>query len=451
MSNNHSDTITSVVTATGAGVGIIRLSGPEALIIAKKITNKSLKPRYAHYLPFYDQNQQILDQGICIYFPGPHSLTGEDVIELQGHGGSIILDMLLKLTLELGARQARAGEYLERAFLNDKIDLAQAEATADLIEATTAQAALSAVRSLSGEFSKQINDLLHSLIHLRMYVESSIDFPEEEIDFLSDGIVENKTKKIIEQLENILSIAQQGVLLKEGISFAIIGQPNAGKSSLLNKLSGEETAIVTDIAGTTRDIVKQEINLDGLPLHLIDTAGLRESDCEVEKIGIERAWKAVENVDHVFMLIDSNKGFDQQDKIILEQLNQHTNKITIVFNKIDLLNQKANIEENKANTEVYLSIKKNQGIDLLKDHLKKVIGYQNQTEGIFSARRRHIEALEQALESTKKGLEQLLIYQAGELLAEELSIAQQFLSEITGEFTSDDLLGKIFSDFCIGK
>ena len=448
-------TIAALATAPGrGGVGIIRLSGPKSLSIAEKIIRQTPKPRFAHYLPFYGENDQLLDSGIALYFPNPNSFTGEDVIELQGHGGPVVMDMLLQRVFSLGAEPAKPGEFSERAFLNDKLDLAQAEAIADLIDASSEQAARSALRSLQGEFSQMIHAQVEALIQLRIYVEAAIDFPEEEIDFLSDGKVEADTKTIYADLQQILKKAEQGCLMREGMSVAIAGQPNAGKSSLLNALSGKESAIVTDIAGTTRDVLKEEINIDGMPLHIIDTAGLRDSDCEVEKIGIQRAWDVIENADQILMVIDENEADNETSLQINQQLLKQFPEaidITMIHNKIDQTGKNPQIIEGEHRTEIYLSAKENQGTDLLKEHLKKCMGYQSAGEGTFMARRRHLEAIQQAIQSVAKGLSQLQEYAAGELLAEELRQAQNSLSEITGEFSSDDLLGRIFTSFCIGK
>ncbi len=453
------ETIAALATAPGrGGIGIIRLSGPKSLVIAEQILKTSLKPRYAHYLPFYDaindDKPLIIDSGIALYFPGPNSFTGEDVVELQGHGGPVVMDMLLQSVFSLGAKAAKPGEFSERAFLNDKLDLAQAEAIADLIDASSEQAARSALRSLQGEFSQMIHQQVEALTQLRIYVEAAIDFPEEEIDFLSDGKVENDTQIILADIQQILYKAEQGCLMREGMTVAIAGQPNAGKSSLLNALSGKESAIVTDIAGTTRDVLKEEINIDGMPLHIIDTAGLRDSDCKVEKIGIERAWDVIKNADEILLVVDESKAQEKESQNINQQLLKQfpeSVKITIIHNKIDQSNKKPQIIEAENQTEIYLSAKENKGIELLTSHLKKSMGYQSAGEGTFMARRRHLEAIQKALASVETGLVQLQEYAAGELLAEELRQAQNYLSEITGEFSSDDLLGRIFTSFCIGK
>ncbi len=455
MPDHSISTIAALATAPGrGGVGIIRLSGPRSLNIAEHIIKQTPKPRFAHYLPFYSQNNQVIDSGIVLYFPGPNSFTGEDVVELQGHGGPVVMDMLLQEVFAHGAEPAKPGEFSERAFLNDKLDLAQAEAIADLIEASSEQAARSALRSLQGEFSQLIHEQVEALIQLRIYVEAAIDFPEEEIDFLSDGKVEKDTRNILTDLNSILKKAQQGCLIREGMTVAIAGQPNAGKSSLLNALSGKESAIVTDIAGTTRDVLKEEINIDGMPLHIIDTAGLRESDCEVEKIGIKRAWDVIENADQILMVVDESSIDDSHQQTVNQQLMAQFPEsidITLIHNKIDLADKIPSINHSEHQTEIFLSAKKNTGIELLKDHLKQCMGYQSAGEGTFMARRRHLEAIQKAIQNVENGLQQLQEYSAGELLAEELRLAQNALSEITGEFTSDDLLGRIFTSFCIGK
>jgi len=451
MNNNYQDTIAALATAPGrSGVGIIRVSGPQSLSIFKQIVKKEARPRYAHYVPFYDHNDQVIDTGIVIYFPAPHSFTGEDVVEFQGHGGPVILDILSRQIFNLGARPATPGEFSQRAFINDKMDLTQAEAIADLIDASSEQAAKSAMRSLQGEFSIQVHQIVENIIQLRMYVEAAIDFPEEEIDFLSDGKVSDDTISILTELQLLQNKAAQGCLIREGMTVAIAGQPNAGKSSLLNALSGKQSAIVTDVAGTTRDTLKEEINLDGMPLHVIDTAGLRDSDCKVEKIGIERAWDVINQADKILFLVDHSKGLQIQDREIIAKLPAQV-PVTLVYNKIDKTDCDEKIVENDSISEIYLSAKKVTGIELLRQYLKDYMGFKTTEEGVFSARRRHIESLTEATHCVEKGLQQLQHFNAGELLAEELNSAQVALSQITGEFDSDDLLGRIFTGFCIGK
>ena len=443
------ETIVAVATPPGrGGVGIIRISGPLAYSIAQKLTNKkSIEPRSAQFSSFYSSDRELVDQGVLLYFKSPHSFTGEDVIELQGHGAPIVLDRLIRECILLGARLARPGEFSERAFLNNKIDLTQAEAIADLIDAHSKTAARMAMRSLQGDFSKKINDLNEKLIHLRLYVEAAIDFPEEEIDFLNDGKVMLMLKTIIHDLDIIRSNASQGAMLREGLSVVIAGRPNAGKSTLINCLAGRDVAIVTDVPGTTRDVMREHILLDDIPLHLIDTAGLRDSDDVVEKEGIKRAWLEVNRADCLLMVIDAcHPGDEEQLSAAMDkQLPSHIPVIR-VFNKMDQLAYPGISENNR----IYISAKSGDGVDLLKEKIKEVVGYQP-TEGQFLARRRHIQALDTAKELLLAGHHQLTAHQAGELLAEDLRLAHQALCEITGEFSSDDLLGKIFSSFCFGK
>ncbi|SEQ41642.1 tRNA modification GTPase trmE [Basfia succiniciproducens] len=450
------ETIVAQATPIGrGGVGILRVSGPLATEVAKAVVDKELKPRMANYLPFKDEDGTILDQGIALYFKSPNSFTGEDVVEFQGHGGQVVLDLLLKRILQVkGVRLARPGEFSEQAFLNDKLDLAQAEAIADLIDASSEQAARSALKSLQGEFSKKINQLVDSVIYLRTYVEAAIDFPDEEIDFLADGKIEGHLNDLIGQLDKVRSEAKQGSILREGMKVVIAGRPNAGKSSLLNALAGREAAIVTDIAGTTRDVLREHIHIDGMPLHIIDTAGLRDATDEVERIGITRAWNEIEQADRVILMLDStdpdSKDLDQAKAEFLSKLPGNI-PVTIVRNKSDLSGEKESIEEQEGFTVIRLSAQTQQGVSLLREHLKQSMGYQTGTEGGFLARRRHLEALEHAAEHLQIGHIQLTQFHAGELLAEELRIVQDYLGEITGKFTSDDLLGNIFSSFCIGK
>ena len=450
------DTIVAQATPIGrGGVGILRVSGPLASKVAEAVLGKTLTPRMANYLPFKDSNGETLDQGIALFFKAPNSFTGEDVLELQGHGGQVILDILLKRILEVeGVRIARAGEFSEQAFLNDKLDLAQAEAIADLIDATSEQAARSALKSLQGEFSNKINQLVDSVIYLRTYVEAAIDFPDEEIDFLADGKIEGHLNDIIQQLNGVRQEAKQGTILREGMKVVIAGRPNAGKSSLLNALAGREAAIVTDIAGTTRDVLREHIHIDGMPLHIIDTAGLREASDEVERIGIARAWEEIAQADQVLLMIDSTEqkvdDFKAEWAEFLAKLPPNM-PVTVIRNKVDLSGEPEGLEQLENFTFIRLSAQTKVGVDLLREHLKKSMGYQSSTEGGFLARRRHLQALEEAAEHLARGHVQLTQFFAGELLAEELRMVQNALSEITGQFTSDDLLGNIFSSFCIGK
>lgn len=453
MSHYHPDTICALATPPGrGGIGIVRISGPKSLEIAEKILKFPPKKRFAHYTGFHVDND-VLDQGIAVFFPGPHSFTGEDVLELQGHGGPVIMDMLLSEVSSLGARLANPGEFSERAFLNDKLDLAQAEAIADLIDASSQQAAKRAINSLKGEFSKKIEAIVDKLIHLRIYVESAIDFPEEEIDFLNDGKVEGLLNEVISLTQSTLHEAQQGVLLREGMKVVIAGRPNAGKSSLLNQLAQRDLAIVTNIPGTTRDVLREHIHIDGLPIHISDTAGLRESSDQVEQIGIERAWKEIDDADRILLMIDITD--DEQldiDNHWHQLLNneKYAGKLTAIYNKVDQSSIDIS-QQQSAHHKIAISALTGVGIEELKQHLKSVIGYEGTTEGSFSARRRHITAIENAQCFLVNGHQQLQLNAAGELLAEDLKYAQNHLNEITGTFTSDDLLGKIFSSFCIGK
>lgn len=459
------DTIVAQATPPGkGGVGIVRVSGPLCEKVGQLILKKLPQTRYAVYQPFYSTNNEVLDQGIALYFKSPHSFTGEDVLELQGHGGPVILDMLIEniLTVE-GVRLARPGEFSEQAFLNDKLDLVQAEAIADLIDASSRSAAKSAMQSLQGEFSKQVNILSNAIVHLRMYVEAAIDFPEEEIDFLNDGKITQDLSDIESLLGGILNTAKQGTLLKEGLNIVIAGRPNAGKSSLLNALSGKDSAIVTDIAGTTRDVLKEHIAINGVPLHIIDTAGLRNSEDEVEKIGINRAWEAINQADRVLFVVDASTSSQiDPHKIWPEFMDRlpHAMPVSVVRNKIDLTTeQTGNVcpirnEQNESNNSypvINISAQRHDGLDALRNHIAESMGIAQSTEGQFIARRRHVNALLEAQQHIEIGAKQLHDSFAGELLAEELRLAHQALCEITGEFSSDDLLGKIFSSFCIGK
>lgn len=451
------DTIAAVATAPGrGGVGIVRLSGPTARSIGEGITGISLQARHAHFCVFSSEAGDDLDSGIVIYFPGPHSFTGEDVVELQGHGGPVILDLVLKTCIARGARQARPGEFSERAYLNGKLDLTQAEAIADLINSTTEQAAMNASRSLRGEFSRRIDALVELVTRLRVYVEAAIDFPEEEIDFIEDGQVKTQLEDIIEQLQSVMDQARQGSLLQEGMKLVIAGRPNAGKSSLLNALSGQDTAIVTAIEGTTRDVLREHIQIDGMPLHIVDTAGLRESADEVEQEGIRRAWHEMETADHILLVVDgSDPGHDSDDpSVIWPEITEHLTReipVTVIHNKCDLSGRTPAISRAANCTVIELSAKHGDGMELLKTHLKDCMGYSAGSEGSFSARRRQLQSLERAAGALETGRLQLVNEGAGELLAEDLRLCQQYLGEITGAVSSDQLLGEIFSSFCIGK
>ncbi|WP_446808646.1 tRNA uridine-5-carboxymethylaminomethyl(34) synthesis GTPase MnmE [Methylomonas sp. 2BW1-5-20] len=442
------DTIAAIATPPGnGGVGVIRISGPSAPGIAQSLTGKTLpKPRYAQFTNFLDVDGRVIDSGLLLYFVAPASFTGEHIVELQGHGGSVVLDMLLRRVLELGARLANPGEFSQRAFLNNKIDLAQAEAIADLISSGTEQAVRSAQQSMQGVFSEQINELIDELIELRVFIEAAIDFVDEEIDFLGDGVVAGRIQRLQSKLAEICKTAQQGRLLHDGMTVVLAGKPNAGKSSLLNALAGHDAAIVTDIAGTTRDVLRERIQLDGMPLHIIDTAGLHDSDNPVEQEGIRRARQEIAKADRILLLIDST----DPDSASLDASLPANIAVTKVFNKIDLVGGQPHVLETAQGTEIHLSIKHRLGLDSLRQHLKQSMGFTESADNVYVARTRHIQALQLAAQAVDRAVEQLL-HQAHELVAEELRQAQTSLSTITGEFTSDDLLGEIFSSFCIGK
>ena len=450
------DTIAAIATATGrGGVGIIRISGNRARAIGRAITALDLDPRHAHFAAFRDDRGRILDSGIALFFPAPQSFTGEDVVELQAHGGPVILDLLLQVCHRAGARPARPGEFSERAYLNDKIDLAQAEAIADLINSTTESAALNASRSLQGAFSNRVDELVALVTQLRVYVEAAIDFPEEEVDFLEEGHVLERLDGIIGQLREVTDAARQGSLIREGMKLVIAGRPNAGKSSLLNALSGQDTAIVTPIEGTTRDVLREHIQIDGMPLHIVDTAGLRESGDEIEQEGIRRAWHEMESADRILLVVDDTRAADSdQAGNLWPERRQHLTRdipVTIVHNKCDLTGRPPAVVNEPADTVIYLSARTGAGMELLREHLKSCMGYREAGEGLFSARRRHLQSLERAEEALQSGRNQLLHAGAGELLAEDLRRCQENLGEITGAVSSDQLLGEIFASFCIGK
>ena len=443
----NADTIAAIATAAGrAGIGVIRVSGSNLATFAQSLLGKLPAPRLATLTGFKGAHGELIDQGLALYFPAPASYTGEDVLELHGHGGNAVLRSMLQRCLELGARMAEPGEFTQRAFLNDKLDLAQAEAVADLIDAATAEAAKSAARSLSGDFSAHIHSLVKELIDLRMLVEATLDFPEEEIDFLEASNTHGRLDAAEEKLKLVLTASKQGSLLRSGIQVAIIGRPNAGKSSLLNQLAGEQLAIVTDVPGTTRDAVRAPIQIEGVPLHIIDTAGLRDTKEVVEGLGVARSWAAAAEASIVLHVIDATVGITAEDRAIGERLVERS--VIQVFNKIDLLDGPIEVVADVSQTRVFISAKTGQDIDCLKTELLRVAGWQPTGEGVFSARERHMRALTQAeshLQKARLHRSQL------ELLAEELRLAQVALGAITGEFTADDLLGEIFSGFCIGK
>lgn len=442
------DTIAAIATAPGSGgIGVVRVSGAGLLDFAARLTGKAPTPRRATMADFCAADGEAIDQGILLYFPAPHSFTGEDVLEVQGHGGPVVMRELLARCIELGARMAEPGEFTRRAFLNDKLDLAQAEAVADLIEASTAQAARSALRSLSGEFSGQVHALVDQLIELRMLVEATLDFPDEEIDPLRDTDMLPRLDKLRSGLGQLRGRARQGSLLRTGLTVVLAGLPNVGKSSLLNRLAGEDRAIVTEIAGTTRDALKETIQIEGIPLHIIDTAGLRETEDQVERLGIERSWQEIGKADVVLQIVDARAGVTPADRAVAVRLPVGIERV-VVENKCDLAHQKADRFELQGQVHLRISAKTGEGMTLLHDELLRVAGWSGSGEDVILARERHLAALAEAgyrLDLAAGNLEQL------ELAAEELRLAQDALSAITGEFSADDLLGVIFSRFCIGK
>ncbi|MBY0474815.1 MAG: tRNA uridine-5-carboxymethylaminomethyl(34) synthesis GTPase MnmE [Nitrosomonas sp.] len=447
------DIIAAIATPPGrGGIGVIRISGKNLAKLAEIIFGKLPKPRYASLNKFFDTNGQIIDQGIVLYFPGPHSYTGEDVLELHGHGGPAILNLLLKSCLSAGARLAQPGEFTLRAYLNNKIDLVQAESVAAIIEASTHEAALCAVNSLQGHFSTRIESLVSLLITLRMLIEATLDFPEDEIDNLKTLQIRARLDHIVTQVEQTLSAARQGNLLQEGIQIVLAGAPNVGKSSLLNQLVEEEAAIVTEIPGTTRDTIQRTITIAGMPIHIVDTAGLRETGDIVEQKGIERTLAAIKRANLVLRLLDSSQHRHDAPDPIQQYIPADKPQIT-VFNKIDLRNEKPKMEGEEHNSIIHLSAKTGAGIELLRQKILDMAGWQfsHAGEGIFMARQRHLEALTQAKAHLANAQDYTETEYQLELLAEELKLAQYALSAITGQFTADDLLGEIFSHFCIGK
>ncbi|MEW6413750.1 MAG: tRNA uridine-5-carboxymethylaminomethyl(34) synthesis GTPase MnmE [Pseudomonadota bacterium] len=438
------EAIAAIATAPGrGGVGVVRISGPDVTPFAEGVLGRLPSPRHAIYTRFLAGDGSVIDEGIALYFAAPHSFTGENVLELHGHGGPVVMNLLLARCLELGARLAQPGEFSRRAFLNGKLDLAQAEAVADLIDAASAEAARSAVRSLSGAFSARVHELVDGLTRLRTLVEATLDFPEEEIDFLEQADAFGRLDALNASLAAVRAQARQGALLREGLTVVLIGQPNVGKSSLMNQLAGFEAAIVTEIAGTTRDTVREAIQIRGVPLHVIDTAGLRETEDAVERLGIERTWAAVAQADVALLLVDAAHGLGAAEAAILARLPTRVARLT-VHNKIDITGEAPRV----AGDDVWLSAKTGAGVDLLRAKLLEAAGWQTAGEGAFMARARHLDALGRAanhIAAARAAARQL------ELFAEELRLAQAALSEITGEFTADDLLGEIFGSFCIGK
>lgn len=448
QSSLPSDVIAAIATAPGrGGIGVIRVSGPGLSSFAASLTGRLPKPRLASLANFLDAEQRPIDQGLLLYFPAPHSYTGEDVVEIQGHGGPVVMQMLLTRCVELGARLAEPGEFTRRAFLNDRLDLAQAEGVIDLIDASTTAAARSALRSLSGRFSDEIHAWRDKLVDLRMLVEATLDFPEEEVDFLEAARAMPRLEQLGHDLDSILSRAKQGSLLRRGLQVVLAGQPNVGKSSLLNQLSGEERAIVTDVAGTTRDVLREAIQIEGIPLHIIDTAGLRDTEDVVEKIGIERTWREIASADVVLRMVDAASGITAEDHEIDARLPEGVPVIWI-FNKIDRQQIAPRIERTEEGIRLWLSARRGEGMDLLRQTLLELAGWEAHGEDVFLARERHLEALRDA--ASHIGMAAQLSQQL-DLLAEELRLAQEAVNTITGEFGADDLLGVIFSRFCIGK
>jgi len=455
---SDADTIAAIATAPGrGGIGIVRVSGRDCSRIAEELLGRVPAPRTAELHRFFDADGEPIDEGLALYFPAPASFTGEDVLELQGHGGPVVMDLLLGRVLALGARAAGPGEFTQRAFQNDKLDLAQAEAVADLIDSGSAQAARAALRSLQGEFSSQVHDLAESVLELRMWVEAAIDFPEEEVDFLGDRALGARLEFIRRRFAELAETARQGTLLRDGLTIVIAGRPNAGKSSLLNRLAGYEAAIVTAVPGTTRDVLRERIEIDGLPLHVLDTAGLRDSPDEVEIEGIRRAHREIERADRVLFVVDASDAeavaaIDAD----LAALPTHAPR-TVVFNKIDRVGGEPRLEPPAAGDDpspivrLHLSAATGAGLDLLRRHLKDCVGFHSSGIGMLSARTRHLDALRRARTHVEEANRLLIERHAGELVAQELTDAQKQLGEITGEVTNEDLLGKIFASFCIGK
>jgi len=450
VASGVTETIAAITTPPGrGGVGIVRISGPKALSLGQAICGLEPEARHAHFCTFRDASDALIDEGLCIYFSAPNSFTGEDVVELQGHGGPVVMDLLLERCVQLGARVAHAGEFSERAFLNDKLDLAQAEAIADLIDSETRAAARLAVRSLHGDFSRLVHRLVEQTTRLRIYVEAAIDFPEEEIDFLSDGRVETDLLALIDSIERLQASAKVGRVMRDGMRLVIAGLPNAGKSSLLNALAGSDSAIVTDVPGTTRDVLRERIQIDGMPVHLIDTAGIRDSEDAVEKIGIARARQELKAADRVLWVFDGaadplHREFDPSD--LPEGV-----PVSFVHNKADQSGMPLGMDGSADAPVITLSARRGEGIDTLRRHLRECMGLQQTTQGEFIARRRHLEAIARGHGHLLDARQAMHAGMEGELIAEDLRLCQNALAEITGEFSADDLLGEIFGSFCIGK
>lgn len=449
---SHPDTIVASATPPGrGGVGVVRVSGPKAPEIAATLVGELPQPRHATLTRFLDQTGDPIDVGLALFFPGPHSYTGEHVVELQGHGGPVVVERLVERCIELGARRARPGEFTERAFHNDKVDLTQAEAVADLIDAGSREAARAAMRSLQGEFSSMVQGLTEAVVDLRTYVEAAIDFPEEEVDFLGDQEVHARLATVRGHFDGVAAAAGQGRLLRDGLTVVLAGRPNSGKSSLLNRLAGYDAAIVTPIPGTTRDVLRERIDIDGLPLHVLDTAGLRDSSDVVEAEGVRRATAEMTRADRVLFVVDC--GDDPQARAFEEQRARLPTDVpvTLVFNKMDLGDGLPMSDTISGPPRVHVSARTGMGLDQLRAHLKDSVSFQAAGNGSISARRRHLEALARARACVENAAAQLEERRAGELVAEELRLAQQALDEITGVFHADDLLGRIFGSFCIGK
>jgi tRNA modification GTPase len=449
---SHPDTIVAAASPPGrGGIGVVRVSGPKTPEIAATLVGELPAARHATLSNFLDAAGNSIDIGIALFFPGPQSYTGEHVLELQGHGGPVIVEQLVERCLELGARRARPGEFTERAFHNDKIDLTQAEAVADLIDAGSREAARAAMRSLQGEFSSMVQGLTEALVDLRIYVEAAIDFPEEEVDFLGNAELRERLATVRGHFDGVATAASQGRLLRDGMTVVLAGRPNSGKSSLLNRLAGYEAAIVTAIPGTTRDVLRERIDIDGLPLHVLDTAGLRDSEDVVEREGVRRAAAEMSRADRVLFVIDTSvdplaKAFEEEKVRLPADV-----PVTLVFNKIDLGAGIPMADTYSGPPRVNVSAVSGQGLDVLRAHLKDSVSFQTAGNGSISARRRHLEALARARECVETAARKLEEHRAGELIAEDLRQGQKALEEITGVFTADDLLGRIFGSFCIGK